>query len=120
MKREVNILTMLKEKMTAKGYSFKTEQFYLHTIKEYIRFHGKRDPRYMGMEEIDLFMKHFSSKQGYQFRMKQKAFQALMFFYTQVLHIALQKEYINASRTENYAHDVKQLQRKPVQRVMVF
>jgi hypothetical protein len=52
--------------------------------------------------------------------MKQKAFQALMFFYTQVLHIALQKEYINASRTENYAHDVKQLQRKPVQRVMVF
>jgi hypothetical protein len=120
MKCETNILTLLKEKMMAKGYSFKTEQFYLHTIKEYISFHGKRDPRYMGMEEIDLFMRHLFSKQGYQVRMKQKVFQALMFFYTQVLHIALQKEYINASRAENHLHNVRQLQHKPVQRVMVF
>ena len=92
------ILKQLKEKMIRKGYGYKTQQFYMDTVKAFISFHGKRDPSYMGMVEIDLFMNHLTRDKGILFRKKQQVFQVLMFFYTQVLHISLQNEYIDASR----------------------
>ena len=106
--------------MSSKGYAYRTKQFYLDVVEAYIRFHGKRDPHHMGMVEIELFMNYLSSKKEVSFHERQKAFQALMFFYTQVLQVALQKEYIDASRKEMSHTPVNSVVRKPVQSVMVF
>ena len=37
-------------------YSYRTEQAYLHWIKRYIWFHGKRHPREMGASEVTAFL----------------------------------------------------------------
>ncbi len=95
---EHKMIKALKEMMDSKGYAFRTKQLYIETIKEYISFHGKRDPRYMGMIEIDLFMDYLVRSRKIQANLKQKIFQILIFFYTQVLEISLQDEYIEASR----------------------
>ena len=116
----MEILQKLQQSMSVKGYAAKTRQLYLQTVEAYIAFHGKRDPRYMGMVEIELFMNHLTEKKGVSFPARQQAFQALMFFYTQVLHVALQKEYIDASRKECVQTPVNRVVRKPVQSVMVF
>ena len=116
----MEVLKKLQQKMSVKGYAAKTRQFYLQTVKEYILFHGKRDPYHMGMVEIELFMNYLSEKKGISFPVRQQAFQALMFFYTQVLQVALQKEYIDASRKESAQTPVNRVVCKPVQSVMVF
>ncbi len=41
-------------------YSLRTEQAYLHWIKRFILFHGKRHPRDMGAEEIAAFLTHLA------------------------------------------------------------
>ena len=119
MQRVLMVLQQLKEKMVSKGYGYKTQQFYIYTIKEFIFFHGKRDPYYMGMVEIELFMNYLVREKGIRFRKKQQVFQALMFFYTQVLQISLQKEYINASRVAPEVI-VKTDSLKMVQSIMQF
>ena len=120
MKQEPVVLRELKEKMISKGYAYKTQQFYLEIVREFILFHGNRNPRHMGMVEIELFMNYFTRKSALLFRAKQQAFQALMFFYTQVLRISLQKEYIDASRSSDTAVPVNRVGHKMVQSVMVF
>ncbi len=115
---EHKMINALKEKMNLKGYGFRTQQLYIETIKKFISFHGKRDPRYMGMVEIDLFMEYLIKNRIIQQSSKQKFFQALMFFYSQVLEISLQDEYIEASRvSQSLSHSIN---KKMVQSVMCF
>ncbi len=116
----MEILQKLQQRMSVKGYAAKTRQFYLQIVEEYILFHGKRDPYHMGMVEIELFMNYLSEKKSVPFPARQQAFQALMFFYTQVLQVALQKEYIDALRKESAQTPVNRVVCKPVQSVMVF
>lgn len=123
MKRDIPVLRRLEEKMQAKGYAPKTEHFYLQTIAAFLHFHGGRDPRHMGMAEIELFVAHRMRSAGMQVGLKQKSFEALFFFYTQVLGSAPQKEYIAASRRSQehlHAVPVGSSKRKMLQRVMVF
>ncbi len=120
MIEEGKYLQQLKERMVARGYAHRTQQVYLRSVKAFIDFHGGRDPRYMGIVEIELFMNYLSRQKGVLFHEKQKMFQALLFFYTEVLHLSLQKEYIDASRSAVSHRPVNHVGRRMVQRVMVF
>lgn len=42
--------------MRQKGYSLRTEKTYIHWIKRFILFHGKRHPNSMGGEEVRQFL----------------------------------------------------------------
>jgi hypothetical protein len=118
MRKENGVMQLLHEAMAVRGYALKTQQFYMQTIKEYVTFHGNRDPRYMGMVEVELFMEHLSRTKGVFMKRKQEIFQALMFFYTQVLKRSLQKEYLDASRRVESAKSV--VGKKGRQMVMAF
>jgi hypothetical protein len=119
MYSEKTILEQLSQKMLAKGYSTKTQHLYINSVKAYLKFHQGRDPKEMGMKEIESFMNDLSEKMALHFRKREQAFQALLFLYIQVLNLSLRDEYIEASRSIKSATAEKE-SKKYVQSVMVF
>jgi hypothetical protein len=112
------VLELAKEKMQQKSYSLKQQQLYLKWIKEYILYHGNRNPSYMGISEIELFKNYLSCARVVSFQLKAQATQAIFFLYTQVLGINLQKEYIKSA--QNIKSHKRAQKRKMVQSIMVF
>ncbi|HCL5055814.1 TPA: phage integrase N-terminal SAM-like domain-containing protein [Salmonella enterica] len=53
-------LLSISQDMRQKGYSLRTEKTYIHWIKRFILFHGKRHPLEMAGEEVRLFSFTFS------------------------------------------------------------
>ena len=50
------LLDQLADVLRAKHYSYRTEQSYVHRVRQFILFHDKRHPREMGASEIERFV----------------------------------------------------------------
>jgi hypothetical protein len=50
------LLDRVREAIAARHYSHRTEKAYIHWIKRYIFFHGKRHPIEMGAAEVTAFL----------------------------------------------------------------
>ena len=50
------LLDQIRNKLRVKHYAIRTEELYLHWIKRYILFHGKRHPKDMGAPQIEAFL----------------------------------------------------------------
>ena len=50
------LLDLIRNKLRVKHYAIRTEEQYLHWIKRYILFHGKRHPKDMGAAQIEAFL----------------------------------------------------------------
>jgi len=50
------LLDRVREAIGARHYSHRTEKAYIHWIKRYIFFHGKRHPVEMGAPEVTTFL----------------------------------------------------------------
>lgn len=70
-------------------YSLRTEQSYLHWIKRFILFHGKRHPREMGEEEISAFLTYLAVKKDVAASTQNQALSAILFLYKKVLGLEL-------------------------------
>ena len=70
-------------------YSFRTEEVYLHRIKEFIYFHGKRHPQTLGVEEIRRYLTYLAVDQQVAASTQNVARSALLFVYRDVLNIPL-------------------------------
>ena len=55
------LLDQVRDKIRVKHYSIRTETQYLHWIKRFIFFHGKRHPRDMGANEVEAFLSHLAT-----------------------------------------------------------
>jgi integrase-like protein len=62
------LLDCVREEIRARHYSRRTEEAYVHWIRQYIRFHGLRHPHELGSSEITAFLTPFlrnaSSRSG--------------------------------------------------------
>ncbi|MBC8164019.1 MAG: integron integrase [Roseiflexaceae bacterium] len=70
-------------------FSLRTEESYLHTIKRYIFFHGKRHPAELGAEHIRAYLAHLAVEQQVAASTQNGALCALLFLYREVLRINL-------------------------------
>jgi Phage integrase, N-terminal SAM-like domain len=50
------LLDQIRNKLRLKHYAIRTEEQYLHWIKRFILFHGKRHPKDLGGEQIEAFL----------------------------------------------------------------
>lgn len=50
--RPTRLLDQVRDAVRRKHYSLRTEQTYVHWIKRFICFHGKRHPRDLGEQEV--------------------------------------------------------------------
>jgi integron integrase len=79
------LLTHVHETIRRKYYSRRTEEAYVHWIKRYIYFSGKRHPAGMGEAEVTAFLNHFAVERRVFAGTQNQALSALLFLYKEVL-----------------------------------
>jgi integron integrase len=70
-------------------YSRRTEKAYVHWIKRYIFFHGKRHPAEMGAAEVAAFLTSLAVQGKVAASTQNQALSALLFLYREVLGVEL-------------------------------
>lgn len=65
--------------------SYYTEKHYLHWVRRFVRFHGRRHPREMGAEQIRGFLTDLAVRQGVAPSTQNQALNALVFLFREVL-----------------------------------
>jgi integron integrase len=83
------LLARVREAIRVRHYSLRTERAYLHWIRRYIVFHGKRHPAGMGAEEITRFLSHLANEDNVAAATQAQALAALLFLYGPVLETEL-------------------------------
>jgi len=74
------LLDVVREKVRAMHYSRRTEEAYVHWIRDYVRFHGKRHPREMGAAEVEAFLSHLAIARNVSASAHQQGFRHGCFF----------------------------------------
>jgi hypothetical protein len=59
---EPKLLDEYRERLRVKHYSLRTEEAYLHWVRRFIHFHGKRHPREMGGPEVEAFLSDLATE----------------------------------------------------------
>ena len=77
------------EILRLRHYSLRTEDCYVHWIKRFILFHGKRHPAEMGAREIEAFLTHLAVHEHVAASTQNQALNGLLFLYQHVLEIEL-------------------------------
>ena len=80
---------MVREKVGALHDSRRTEEAYVHWIRDYVSFHDKRHPREMGAAEVEAFLSHLANARNVSASTHQQALSALLFLYKRVMDIDL-------------------------------
>jgi integron integrase len=83
------LLDRVREAIRIRHYSRRTEKAYVHWIKRYIFFHGKRHPAGMGASEVSAFLSALAVGGKVAASTQNQALSALLFLYRQVLGIEL-------------------------------
>lgn len=83
-------------------YSYRTEHAYIHWIRRFIFFHGKRHPREMGERELAAFLTHLAVERRVSASTQNQSLNAVLFLYKQVIgrDIGLIQGVVRAKRPE--------------------
>ena len=79
------LLEQVRSIVRLKHYSLRTEEAYLHWVKEYILFNNKRHPSEMGAQEVTAFLSHLAAERHVAASTQNQAASALIFLYREVL-----------------------------------
>jgi integrase len=83
------LLDRVREAIRTRHYSRRTEKAYVHWIKRYIFFHGKRHPAEMGAAEVTAFLTFLAVEGKVASSTQNQALSALLFLYREVLGVEL-------------------------------
>src|SRR5262245_271432 len=83
------LLDRVRHALGTRHYSRRTEKAYVHWIKRYIFFHGKRHPAEMGATEVTAFLTSPAVQAKVAPSTQNQALSALLFLYREVLGIEL-------------------------------
>jgi integron integrase len=79
------LLDRVRDAIRRRHYSYRTEQSYVHWIKRFIYFHGKRHPAQMGAVEVTAFLTHLAKERSVASSTQNQALSSLLFLYGRVL-----------------------------------
>ena len=79
------LLDSVREVIRTRHYSRRTEETYLHWMKRFIIFSGKRHPRDLGAVEVTAFLNHLAQQRQVAAATQNQALAALLFLYKEVL-----------------------------------
>jgi integron integrase len=87
--QQPRLLDRVRDRLRVKHYSYRTEQSYVHWIKRFILFHGKRHPVDMGAAEVEAFLSHLATDREVAAGTQNQAKHAVLFLYKEVLGVDL-------------------------------
>jgi integron integrase len=79
------LLERVRDAVRRRHYSDRTEETYVHWIKRFIYFSGKRHPAEMGGAEVTAFLNHLARERTVAAATQNQALSALLFLYKEVL-----------------------------------
>jgi integron integrase len=79
------LLEQVRAAIRVRHYSIRTEETYVHWIRRFILFHGKRHPREMGEAEVGAFLSHLAVEKRVSASTQNQALNAVAFLYKAVL-----------------------------------
>jgi integrase len=80
-----HLMEQVREEIRARHYSRRTEDAYVHWIRRFIVFHGRRHPRDLGALEISAFVTWLAVEQRVAASTQNQALSAVLFLYRDVL-----------------------------------
>jgi integron integrase len=83
------LLEVARERMRTRHLALRTEGAYLHWIRRFVKYHGRKHPRDMGSVEVEAFLTHLAVVAEVSASTQNQALQALLFLYRQVLDVDL-------------------------------
>jgi integrase len=83
------LLEQVHEAIRRRYYSRRTEEAYVHWIKRFIYYSGKRHPRELGETEVTAFLNHLAVERKVAGGTHNQALSALLFLYKEVLGLDL-------------------------------
>jgi len=79
------LLQQLRDAINRLHYSPRTEERYVHWVKRFIHFSGKRHPAVLGPAEVTAFLNHLANERDVAAATQNQALSALLFLYREVL-----------------------------------
>lgn len=89
MSYKPRLLDQLREAIRVRHYSYRTEQQYVHWVRRYILFHGRRHPSELGASELESFLSHLAIQRNVAAATQAQALAAVLFLYKHVLNVTL-------------------------------
>jgi integrase len=83
------LFDVARDRIRTRHLSLRTEQAYLHWMRRYVKFHGRRHPRDLGPTDVEGFLTHLAVDARVGASTQNQALQALLFLYRRVLDIEL-------------------------------
>lgn len=83
------LLDQVRDAIARLHYSPRTEEAYVHWIKRFIYFSGRRHPATLGAAEVTAFLNHLARGRDVAAATQNQALSALLFLYREVLGTAL-------------------------------
>jgi hypothetical protein len=84
---EPRLLDRVRELIRIKHSSIRTEEAYLHWIRRYIHFHGRRHPRELGADELRRFLSDLAVRRNVSASTQNQALNAILFLYRDALGV---------------------------------
>ena len=75
----------MRERVRYVHYRLRPEEAYVHWVRDYVRFHGRRHPHDLGGPEVEAFLSWLSNERGVSVSTHRQALSAVLFLYQQVL-----------------------------------
>ena len=84
--RRFRLLERMRARLRTRHYSPRTEKAYLHRVRRYVIFHGRKHPALMGEREVAQFLTHLATARHVAAATQNQALAALLFLYRYVLN----------------------------------
>ncbi len=83
------LLNQVRQTVRLKHYSRSTDDSYLRYVLNFIRYHNKRHPRELGIDEVRAYLTHLAVDKQVAASTQNVALSALLFLCKEVLHVTL-------------------------------
>jgi site-specific recombinase XerD len=83
------LLDAAQDALRRRHLSLRTEETYLHHIKRFVLFHGRRNPQSLGASEVGAYLTHLAAEQDVAASTQNVALSALLFLYRDFLQVEL-------------------------------
>ena len=83
------LLAQFRNAIRFRHYSLRTEAAYVHWVRRYVLFHGRRHPRELGPEHVTAFLSSLANDRHVAAATQNQALSAILFLYREVLRIDL-------------------------------
>ncbi len=102
------LLDRVHEAIRRRYYSRRTEEAYVHWIRRFIFFNGKRYPEVLGEAEVTAFLNHLAAERQVAAARQNQALSAILFLYREVLGREL--PWLDGMHLLEGGHDIRTVQ----------